>query len=492
LTHGLFNKIVAEMAGSKEELVVGLLGINKLANWNSKLCGWINDGANEKGRDTFYNQALNTFYNGLSRTISTLDTTWFFNINNEEIDSNSSVILSDARSISQNCDLWITDPPYADAVNYHELSEFFLAWDKELLRRAFPEWYSDSKRILAVRGNGGDFNKSMVEIYRNLADNMSENGIQVIMFTHQDPAVWAELRRILIGAGLTVTAAWNIATETESAGLKEGNYVKGPVILVLRKNVSTLNAFSDTIIFEIQEEVKRQIDSMKNLEDKEDPNFNDADYVLASYAAAMKVLTSYRRIGGVDVEEEAGKTQFNGRIDPVEELINNAIRTAYDYLIPKSFDSFIWKSLSPVERFFIKGMELEKNNVYQLGAYQEMARGFGIKEFKNMLASTKANQVRFKTPAELGNKWLRGSDNFGNTLLRQVLMAINQGEKEENGQAGRAWLKNEVENYWDKRQIILELLRYLTTTEHIVHMKHWEDPARYARYILELVTNDGT
>ena len=30
------------------------------------------------------------------------------------------------------CDIWITDPPYADAVNYHELTEFFLAWDKKL------------------------------------------------------------------------------------------------------------------------------------------------------------------------------------------------------------------------------------------------------------------------------------------------------------------------------------------------------------------------
>jgi adenine-specific DNA methylase len=25
-------------------------------------------------------------------------------------------------------DIWLTDPPYADAIYYHELSEFFLAW----------------------------------------------------------------------------------------------------------------------------------------------------------------------------------------------------------------------------------------------------------------------------------------------------------------------------------------------------------------------------
>jgi hypothetical protein len=175
----------------------------------------------------------------------------------------------------------------------------------------------------------------------------------------------------------------------------------------------------------------------------------------------------------------------------VEAIINNAIRTAYDYLIPQAFDSFIWKNLSPEERFFIKGMELEKSNVYQLGAYQEMARGFGVKEFKEMLFSTKANQVRFKTPSEFGNRGLGNTDGFGNKLLRQVLMAIAQSEKEQNGQVGKAWLKNEVDGYWSKRITIIELLKYLNTPEHIDHMQHWESPSTYAKYLIELISNDG-
>jgi len=321
---------------------------------------------------------------------------------------------------------------------------------------------------------------------------MPDNGMQVVMFTHQSPSVWADLTLILWSAGLHVTAAWNIATETESGGLKEGNYVKGTVIMVLRKLTTDATAFSDTITYEIQEEVKHQIDSMRNLEDKEDPNFSDADYLLAAYAATLKILTGYQKIGDIDVEYELTKSRDGKSIGPVEAIINNAIRTAYDYLIPQSFDSFIWKNLSPEERFFIKGIELEKINVYQLGAYQEMARGFGVKDFKEMLASTKANHVRFKTPTEFGNRWLRGTDTFGNTLLRQVLMAISQSEKEENGQAGRAWLKNEVEDYWNNRHIILELLRYLTTTEQIDHMQHWVNPSRFAKYLIELISNDGS
>jgi putative DNA methylase len=491
LVHGLFIEKALELNPSKIELVLIALGVNKLANWNTKLSRWNSDAANEKGQEVFSNQALNTLFNYLSRTTATLDTTWFFSINNEAIKSKNQIQLADARALDFQSDFWITDPPYADAVNYHELSEFFLAWDKELLKKAFPEWYTDSKRILAVKGAGQDFNQSMIEIYRNLNNHMPSNGMQVVMFTHQSPTVWADLTLILWSAGLHVTAAWNIATETESGGLKDGNYVKGTVLLVLRKRTTSATAFTDEITFEIQEEVKHQIESMRTLEDKDDPNFSDADYLLAAYAATLKVLTGYEKIGDINVEYELSKPRDGKTIGPVEAIINNAIRVAYDYLIPQVFDSYIWKNLSPEERFFIKGMELEKGNVYQLGAYQEMARGFGVKEFKDMLASTKANQVRFKTPTEFGNRGLGNADGFGNTLLRQVLMAIAQSEKEQNGQAGRAWLKNEVEDYWDKRTTIVELLKYLSSTEHIDHMTHWESPATYAKYLVELVSNDG-
>ena len=135
----------------------------------------------------------------------------------------------------------------------------------------------------------------MVEVYSNLSNNMTDNGVQVVLFTHSDVKVWAELSLILWSAGLQVTAAWNIATETEAAGLKHGNYVKGTVLLVLTKQNSEETAYLDELYPDIEEEVKYQIDSMKELDDKEEPNFSDADYLLAAYAASLKILTSYKK-----------------------------------------------------------------------------------------------------------------------------------------------------------------------------------------------------
>ena len=115
------------------------------------------------------------------------------------------------------------------------------------VRVIFPVRYADSKRALAVQGSGADFRRSMVDSYRNLTAHMPENGLQVVMFTHQDASIWADLTLILWAAGLRVTGAWTVGTETPF-GVKEGNYVQGTVLMVLRKQTSTETAFLHEVV----------------------------------------------------------------------------------------------------------------------------------------------------------------------------------------------------------------------------------------------------
>lgn len=489
LLSGLFMEKSLNYARTQDECVLSILSINKCIDWNSKLSIW--NTARDVVQATYTNQALNTLYNYAARTLSSLYPTWMFNIMNYPNQQKSDVKLIDARVLNNNCDIWITDPPYADAINYHELSEFFLAWDKKFIKETFNDWYSDSKRVLAVKGVGETFNNSMVEIYSNLCKNMSDDGMQIVMFTHSDVKVWAELAMILWSSGLQVTAAWNIATETESGGLKDGNYVKGTVILILRKQSSDETAYLDELYAEVEEEVKYQIDSMRQLDDKEDPNFSDPDYLLAAYAASLKILTSYKNIEDIDVKYELSKARNTSEVSPIENIINQAVKIAYDYLIPSEFDSFIWKSLIPEERLYLKGIELEKQNLYQLSAYQELARGFGVGEYTTMLASTKANTARLKTPREFAMKNLNDSSTFGNSLLRNILVSIHLGLKEEDTSKGRNWLKTEVTDYWNKRSSIIEILNYLSKAEYIDNMEHWKECAHEAFILKNLVENDN-
>ncbi|CED93849.1 DNA methylAse containing a Zn-ribbon [Romboutsia ilealis] len=488
LIQGLLYESIMNIAKSKEEYTIGLLSINKCTDFNSKLAVWDSGASNVK--NTFFNQALNTLFNYGTRGLIKLSNIWKDNINSCNFTTHINTIVAiDARDLNTECDLWVTDPPYADAVNYHELSEFFLAWDKKILEKEFKEWYTDSKKVLAIKGKGKSFNESMIEAYSNLSKNMPDNGMQVVMFTHQDVKVWAELALILWASNLQVTSAWNIATETESGGLKDGgNYVKGTVILVLRKQNSDDTAYLDELYPEIEDEVKNQIDSMRDLDDKDDPNFSDQDYILAAYAAALKILTSYKNIEDIDVQHELLKSDSNS---PIVNIINEAKKIAFDYLTPKGFDSYTWRTLLPEERFYIKGLDTEKEGVYKISAYQELGRGFGVREYSDMMASTKANQSRLKTASEFAMKYTNDNSKFGHSVLRNVLIALYKSSKDEDANKGKAWIKNEVEGYWNERSKIVEILNYISTLEYIENMKHWEKDAKSAKILLELVKNDG-
>jgi adenine-specific DNA methylase len=261
--------------------------------------------SNLKGNQTFTNQALNTLYNFSVRPLSKIKRTWYSSVEYTPylLHGESLIHTSDAREIKTKMDLWITDPPYADAINYHELGEYFSAWYEKKLALTFPDWTPTTRSALAVKGSGDDFKKSMVEIYSNLAKQMPDNGLQMVQFTHLNSSVWADLGMILWAAGLSVSSAWTIATET-TTGLKKGNYVQGTVLLVLRKRTNHDEIFRDELPDMIEDEVKRQLDDMLALDDKEEPNFGDTDHQLAAYAAALRVMTQYATIEGINIENE--------------------------------------------------------------------------------------------------------------------------------------------------------------------------------------------
>ena len=472
------------------KLIPSMLGIGKIADWNSKLCAWMHHATNQKGNQTFANQALNTMYNYSTRPLLKLMATWMSSTTYRcyTISGQHKILPLDARLKIPLNDIWITDPPYADAINYHELTDFFLAWYEKHIPKAFPDWYADTKKALAVKGSGEDFKHSMIDIYRNLSSHMPNNGLQMVQFTHQDASVWADLAMILWAAGLKVTAAWTIGTET-STGLKKGNYVQGTVLLILRKRLSDKTVFLDEVYPEIEDEVRSQLDHMMELDDREDPNFGDTDYQLAAYAAALRVLTQYSDIEGQDIRHELFRQRESNEKTAFEKVIDRAVEIASDHLVPSGIDRQSWKSLSASERLYLKGLELEKHMEARSGAYQELAKGFGVRNYTFLYASTKANEVRFKTGSEFKKSHLSGMG-FSGSLTRQILFAVHETVHSENAREGLKWFHAELDDYWNQRKLILEILKYLSSTSHIPHMVHWEKDADAALRLAGAVEND--
>jgi putative DNA methylase len=484
---GLILKTLKQLNNS-DILASSLASFGIVVDYNSRLSRFHTVVKNEGIVDNaLYNQALNTLYNYGCSSLLNVEDRYLLRSKPAKIALPAKIFACDARKLNKVCDIFVTDPPYADAVNYHELAEFYLAWYEKHIVESFPNWYTDSKRALAIVGRDENFRKSMAECYSNLANQMPDHGSQVVMFTHQDAGVWADLALILWASGLRVTAAWCIATETDSA-LKEGNYVQGTVLLILRKQTSEDTAFLDELYPQVEIEVKAQLDSMLALEDNDDPNFSDTDYQLAAYAAALRVLTQYKNIEDIDIAYELSKPRKKGETSEIEKLIANAVKIACDYLVPQGFDSFIWKSLTPEERFYLKGLDIETHGEYRAGAYQELARGFGIKEYKSLLDSSKANETRLKTASEFVAKQL-GDIGFGASLVRNALFAIREIVRTGEVQTGKTWLRTEIKDYWNQRKNIIEILQFLSAMG--LRITHWQIDADAARLLAGAVENDS-
>jgi putative DNA methylase len=515
LVHGEFAKHFFSEPRTKQVSSAGQLTLGRFSNWNSRICQWLQSqgGGIGGGKATFANQALNTLSNYSIRPMTALRTAVLC------IDpviggfSQAQIELSDARDLRQICDLWITDPPYADAVNYHELGDFFLAWYDKQLAKAFPEWTPDARAELAVRGDGEDFRRSMVQIYKNLACHMPDNGLQMVMFTHQDPAVWADLGMILWAAGLKATAAWTISTETEAAGIRKGNYVQGTVCLVLRKRTANEPGFLDEVYPLVEDEVKRQIESMQALDDDGEPNFNDADYTLAAYAAALKVLTQYGNLDGKDVEHEVFAVRARSEKSDFQIVIERALGIASDTLIPRGLDN-AWRDLSLVERYYLRSLDIESRGERRKGMYEELARGFGVTDIRPLLKSDRANGTRMFTPSGLaagllaplhgvqsdtsalpanrGRHGTAGPHPFAASALRHLMFAIRETSAADNSpEPGRQYLRDAFgQGYWGKREGFVFLLEWLAALGNAEGMNEWIADSDAARILAGRLRND--
>ncbi len=448
---------------SNEDLIFAA----KALDWNSRISGWMNHW--EKTNQVFYNQALNTHFDYATRAFLSHEAGRVFGFS-EVIIPQSSVTIEniDARNTHSRADLAFTDPPYADAINYHEITEFFIAWLRKNPPPPFDQWTWDSRRDLAIKGRDEQFRRDMVAAYANMTRHMPDHGQQVVMFTHQDAGVWADLGAILWAAGLRVTAAWNIVTETESA-LKSGNYVQGTVCLVLRKRLTQANARRMEIEAEIEAAVAEQLARLHALDDAwhahagAETLYTDGDLTLAAYAAALQVVTAYSTIDRQPLDRDLYRKLAKKEQTMLRELIDYAASVANTLLVPEGFPRALWRDLAAPERFYVRMLDMEAQGSAKVADFQAFARSFAFAGYAELMASTAANAAALAGAADLKGRILDG-DGFAASMLRQVLFAV--WKTMENGtpepRRGLLTLKTEyAADYWQRRQTLIALADYV-------------------------------
>jgi len=442
------------------------LSLAKMIDWSSKLCRYGTGAARESIAQTFYNQAYNTNYSYGVRSFVTGKNYLFLTSSSSVTNGQLQIQNQQAADLGTNCDYWITDPPYADAVNYHEIAEYFIAWLRKSPPKPFDEWTWDSRRALAIKGSGDDFRKGMVSAYKAMADHMPDNGMQCVMFTHQDTSVWSDMIGIFWASGLQVVGAWYIATET-STELKKGGYVQGTVILMLRKRPAGENAgFKQRLLPAVRAEVKCQIETMMHLNDEVkdklgEPVFNDSDLQMAGYAAALKVLTSYTHIGGEDVTSFALRPRTKGEVTVVDEIVQQAAEAANSLLVPEGLSVDTWQRINGIQRFYLRMMDIETTGASKLDNYQNFAKAFRVEDYNRVMGNMTANKAQLKRVPEFASRDLTDSTEIGSTWLGYLIIGLQQILSEKEPQSVISQLQADLPDFMETRPILIDILTFM-------------------------------
>ena len=208
---------------------------------------------------------------------------------------------------NETFDAVVTDPPYYSSIYYADLSAFFYVWLKRIVGDLYPEHFalaSPPKRREAVAQpseHGGDAAKAK-EHYESLMRNSLAEARRVLkpgaplvcLYAHRTTEGWATLIRALVGAGMTVTEAWPV--QTESRG---------------RVNALSAAALSDSIFFvarrreqggagQYETDVEPQLHAIArervNTLWNGGKGIGGADLLMAAVGAGLRAYTRFARV----------------------------------------------------------------------------------------------------------------------------------------------------------------------------------------------------
>ena len=216
----------------------------------------------------------------------------------------------------QSAGVWFTDPPYYDAINYSDLSDFFLVW----LKRALPNHpllrdpYNLDNPLSPkteeaiqyparfVDGKPKDhrfYESSMARAFAEGRRVLREDGVGSVVFAHKTTAGWEALLSGMIRGGWTITGSWPITTEsTTRLQARETAALATSVHLVCRprREDAEVGEWADVL----QELPARVGEWMERLQGA---GVRGADLVFACVGPALEIYSRYRAVEKVDGQE---------------------------------------------------------------------------------------------------------------------------------------------------------------------------------------------
>jgi putative DNA methylase len=171
----------------------------------------------------------------------------------------------------------------------------------------------------------------------------------------------------------------------------------------------------------------------------------------------------------------------------VDELIEFAVEVANRSLVPQGIEKPCWDKLLPVERFYLKMLEIESQGIRTLDNYQNFAKAFKIKSLKPLMISLKANQAGLKSATQFGRCEMAGDSELANSLLRSVLYALMELQQNLEEEKVVTHLSCNMHDYYNRRDAVIHITDYLAKKLETLR----PEEATAARILRDLIRNQS-
>lgn len=208
-------------------------------------------------------------------------------------------------------DAVIVDPPYYDAIQYADLSDFFYVWLKRSIGHLYGDLFATplspkQQEIIESRADKkspeyishDEFELRLQRALKEIARVVKRDGIVAIVFAHTDVEAWERLLRALRAAGLVVSTSWPMRSEMARRPTALISAVLGSsVVLVCRPQRAEREGFYDDVVRELESRVAERLDAFEAM------GLVGADYFVSAIGPAFEVFAAYARVVKLSGEE---------------------------------------------------------------------------------------------------------------------------------------------------------------------------------------------
>lgn len=208
-------------------------------------------------------------------------------------------------------DAVIVDPPYYDAFQYADLSDFFYVWLKRSIGHLYPALFAPpltpkQQEVIESRADKKspeyishkEFELRLQRALGELARVVKPDGIVSIVFAHTDVKAWERLLRALRIAQLVVSTSWPIRSEMANRSTAHISAVLGSsVVLVCRPVSASREGFYDDVVRELEARIAERLGVFESV------GLVGADYFVSAIGPAFEVFARYSRVVKLSGEE---------------------------------------------------------------------------------------------------------------------------------------------------------------------------------------------